>query len=98
MTTDTLLDSLRRTRDDFEDEFTFHRFLLDAYTGTGGFCGRVKPPAVGALGWAAETYARACLSYAMPSTSDDSTSYLDRFPREDLGKEVASRLDQLFGS
>lgn len=76
------IEKLRRTRSDYQDERTFQRFLLDAYTGTGGFAGRVKPPQWGYLGWAAEAYSTAALFTDNEAHATEET-YLDRFPRED---------------
>lgn len=84
--TDDLLARLRATRDDYSAEVTWGRFLLDAYCGTGGFSGRIKPPTVSQLGWVAEVYGMS----GSPSTSlggmQESGSYLDQYGREDAGK------------
>jgi hypothetical protein len=79
---DTLLEALRATRKDYASERVWHRFLLDAYSGCGGFAGKVKPPASGYLGWAAEVYAATTASGVTGAASSEET-YLDRFPRED---------------
>ena len=72
---------LRATRSDYQDEVDWGAFLLDAYAGTGGFAGKVKPNAMSALGWAAEAYgARA------PALSRNYGYYLDQYPREDEAK------------
>lgn len=75
----SLIDQLRRTRGDFEAEAAWHKFLLDAVFGTGGFRGRYAPTDVSVLGWAANAYAR----YASPGGSvGQRYSYLDQFERE----------------
>ena len=81
---DDLIKQLRQTRDDYAEELVWHRFLLDAYTGTGGFAGRIKQPATGYLGWAAEIYSTSSVSAHMSSAVVD--TYLDRYPREDEAK------------
>lgn len=53
-----LIESLRKARDDYHAEGRWHRFLLDACHGTGGFASRIAAPDVSVLGWAAEAYAR----------------------------------------
>lgn len=77
-----LLKKLRQRRDDYDQELTWHRFLLDAYTGAGGFSGKVVQPATAFLGWAAYVYSNASISYAIAQSARE-TSYLDRYPRED---------------
>lgn len=67
---------LRRKRADFEQEAIWHKFLIDACYGTGGFRGRIAPPEVSVLGWAARLYDQYT---AAPS-------YLDQFKREDKEK------------
>lgn len=77
----TLLDQLRRTRAGFDVEVNWHRFLIDAYAGTGGFQGQVRQPAAGYWGAAAQNYGRG------DGFVDNSTlTYLDRYPREDESK------------
>lgn len=70
---DTLEQSLTRTRAGYENERKWHRFLLDAYTGGGGFAGRVACSEA-ELGSACGVY---------PASSE---SYLDKYPREDEDK------------
>lgn len=85
MSDDELLRALERTRAGYSDERAWHRFLLDAYTGGGGFQGSVRQPDVGWWGAAAERYA----PWGVGSTSSAGPSaetYLDRFPREDEPK------------
>lgn len=81
---DTLVDRLKATRAGYKDELVWHRFLLDAYTGCGGFAGKVKPPASDYLGWAAEIYSSALALVGGSDVIRD--TYLDRFPREDEPK------------
>lgn len=80
---------LRATHDDYASEALWHRFLLDAYAGTGGFAGRVRLPFASFWGSAAEDYGTA-LSTTVQGDLNDSESqidtYLERFPREDVRK------------
>jgi hypothetical protein len=80
---DPLVEKLRATRPDYDCEFHWVRFLLDAYGGTGGFSGRVQPPAVSQLGWVAELY-----GLGAPPTAGGvpSAAYLDQYPREEAAK------------
>lgn len=71
----TLRDKLLRKRDGYEVERDWHRFLIDAYQGTGGFEGRIRRPN-SELGSAASCYA----------CSHETESYLDRYHREDEEK------------
>lgn len=71
---DTLRDSLTRTRDGYEQERAWHRFLIDSYTGGGGYCGRIEISKC-ELGSAASVYGTV-----------ETGSYLDRYPREDNEK------------
>jgi len=82
MPTDKLIDQLRATRDDYQEELVWHRFLLDAVTGTGGFAGKVKQPAVSYLGWAAQAYSDVTVR-GLVGANAQTTTYLDRYPRED---------------
>jgi hypothetical protein len=87
--TDQLLRALEHTRRGYERETTWHQFLIDAYTGGGGFQGSVRQPEVGWWGAAAERYAPgfgARMAGALPF------SYLDRYAREDAAK-YQSRID-----
>lgn len=70
---DTLEQALERTRATYAAERTWHRFLLDSYTGGGGYRGRFGSPD-SEMGSAARAY---------PSCAD---SYLDKYPREDDAK------------
>lgn len=79
---DSLLEALERKRPGYEEELVWHRFLMDAYLGTGGFAGMVKPMAYGAWGAGAEVYSSQALRSGVVSLD----TYLDRFPREDGAK------------
>lgn len=68
-----LEDALRRKRPGYERERKWHRFLVDAHTGGGGFRGRIGCPDA-ELGSAAAVY----------GPSED--TYLDRYAREDEDK------------
>jgi len=83
MADDELIKRLRETRDDYAEELVWHRFLIDAYTGTGGFAGKVKQPATSYLGWAAQAYSDDVVKEV---GNADVTTYLDRYPREDQVK------------
>lgn len=69
-----LLKALRAKRADYDDELKWHRFLFDAYLGTGGFEGCIKKPSSSFWGVGAD-------AYQMSKASRE--SYLDRHPRED---------------
>jgi hypothetical protein len=87
------IDALRAARADYAAEVEWHRFLLDAVCGTGGFRGNVGPTAISYLGWAAEAYARdATSSHVAPHSLDSRRTYLDQFPRED-DKKFSKRID-----
>ena len=84
-----LLLALKRTRDGYEEERVFHRFLLDAYAGTGGFASRVRLPFSSYWGWSAEAYSRLSASMRTDAVLGGEAvvdTYLDRFAREDLPK------------
>jgi len=86
------IDQLRAKREGYRDEAVFHKFLIDAYLGTGGFAGKVKPPTYGYLGRAAEVYSSDTLNKGLVQVDQDGaevTSYLDRFHREDEAKYAA---------
>lgn len=85
---DPLIEKLRKTRPDYQEEVRWHRFLLDAICSTGGFKGKVGPTAASFLGWAAEAYARTTLASQAGATAVADT-YLDQFPREDLARFTA---------
>jgi hypothetical protein len=83
-TTDSLKQALEQPRDDYKLECEFAQFLLDSYTGRGGYEGRVRQPPASYWGEAAETYARYTLLYTHDRNTDQ--SYLDRYEREDWPK------------
>jgi hypothetical protein len=78
-----VIDALRRTRPGYEAERQWHRFLLDAYAGTGGFRGAVRQSLSSFWGPASEAYGSTDLD---TWTGGEDSSYLDRYPREDLPK------------
>lgn len=82
------IEQLRAKRADYEAELRRHRFLLDAYAGTGGFSGgREKIETASWWGWGADAYSNEAIAIAMKTTDDrDVDSYLDRFEREDPEK------------
>lgn len=82
-----LVDVLLAARADYCTERTWHKFLLDAYGGTGGFQGKVRQPFASYWGWAADVYRRD-LPFVADSTAMDADieTYLDRFDREDTPK------------
>jgi len=79
---DTFLDRLRETRADRAQEIDAHRFLLEAYSGTGGFSPVLAPPPASWWGASALDYARDPLA-GVGSQSAAPWSWLDRYPRED---------------
>jgi hypothetical protein len=85
----SIRESLERNRDGYDAEGVWQRFLLDSYTGNGGYMGRVKQPPSGYWGSAAQAYSNFSATYTF-APSDfahaEDTSYLDRFPREDVDK------------
>lgn len=94
-TTDALATTLRKTRPGYAEEVRFHRFLIDSWTGGGGYCGRVVQPVAGFWGSASEVYARAAVETSVLTSNPDddalAMTYLDRFPREDAKKFAARR-------
>lgn len=87
---ESLLSALQRTRPDYKSERVWHKFLLDAYAGTGGFMGRVRLPFTGYWGPAAEIYSTSniALNSSVRGASSEANldTYLERFPREDFDK------------
>ncbi len=83
----SFIEALRATRADYAHELAWHKFLLDAFAGTGGFEGKVRQPFASFWGAAAEMYARSS-SIIESDDADERTldTYLDRFPREDIPK------------
>lgn len=82
---DALQQALEATRANYEAERLWSTFLLDAYTGGGGFQGSVRQPDAGWWGAAATRYAPSNALYSRDDASLPDT-YLDRFPREDAPK------------
>ena len=87
--TSQLINQLRAARADYDEETRWHRFLLDAIAGTGGFIGRVGPTEVSHLGWAAEAYSRTAALSALSPDRSSRVSYIDQFPREDANRFLA---------
>lgn len=85
---------LEHKRDGYAAEITWLRFQIDAYTGGGGFQGKVRQPLAGFWGSAAEAYASLSVYGLLSGTHDDrqEVTYLDRYPRED-DKKFARRRD-----
>lgn len=87
MTTETLFETLDRKREGYADELAWHRFLLDAYAGTGGFQGKVRQPFASWWGAAADMYAGPSALRSVGAGSDSAIeTYLDRYQREDVPK------------
>lgn len=85
--------ALRETRSDYTREALWHKFLLDAALGTGGFIGKVGPTPISLLGWAAEAYASVSSAVSSSTVGDSKReTYLDQFPREDE-KKFQRRID-----
>lgn len=85
-----LIAKLRATRSDYEKEQRAHTFLLDAYTGDGGFAGKIEGTDGGYWGWASAAYETSASSASALRPTNwsiiEATTYLDRFPREDEQK------------
>lgn len=79
---DDLLQSLERTRSGYAVECDHGLFLLDSFTGGGGYQGTIRQPEAGWWGAAASRYSpwRNVETYPRPRC------YLDRYPREDWAK------------
>lgn len=73
---DTLLSSLEEVRDGYAEELEWHRMLLDAYSGMGGFSGHLGQRTSDFWGAASNVYAKGYETNALSRT------YLDRFHRE----------------
>ena len=85
----SLIERLRRTRPGYNEERIWHKFLLDAYAGTGGFQGRIRMPFSGYWGAASELYARDRMPTDLAGIFESEANldtYLDRFIREDMPK------------
>jgi hypothetical protein len=90
MSGEDFIQRLLRTRDDYEANRQWHKFLLDGYAGTGGFEGKIKMPAASYWGAGADAYANRNLSGFYGSSEElQIDSYLDRFNREDIQKYKA---------
>lgn len=98
------LDRLKSTRDGYDEERVWHKFLLDAYSGGGGFTGKVKPTDSDCVGWGADAYGGSCSTVGTGTTTATTTTwgcsttpllkyetYLDPFPREDAAKFTRRR-------
>jgi len=79
-----LVQMLQATREGYREECQWHKLLLDAYTGAGGFMGASVQPERGFWGASAEIYSGLPLEY--DSKFAERLTYLDRFPREDTEK------------
>lgn len=74
---------LEQVRAGYNEERTRHRFLLDAYTGGGGFQGRFQDPLNNLWGAASSIYHTALTtSTSYRNQAYTTETYLDRFPRE----------------
>jgi hypothetical protein len=87
MALSTLKEKLEKKRAGYQQEGMWHRLLLDAYRGSGGFQGSVKQPEAGFWGSAAEAYRGfATLDISGVDITSELDTYVDRFPREDIPK------------
>jgi hypothetical protein len=85
---------VEKKRTGYEAEGTWLRFMLDAFSGCGGFQGRVKQPLAGYWGHAAQEYsvfASLKIGAIEGAVTEESDSYLDRYPREDAVKFARRR-------
>ncbi|MEZ4340391.1 MAG: hypothetical protein R3B82_27540 [Sandaracinaceae bacterium] len=82
-----LLEQLERRRPGYDVEMEHVRFLLDSYTGGGGYQGQVRQPTAGWWGRGATQYSQ----LAAFEEAAGAPSYLDRYPREDWAKYDARR-------
>jgi len=83
--TDSQVPALLAARCDWGLERVRHKFLLDAYGGTGGFQGKVRLPFSSYWGWAADVY-RKDLPLSTGGGAQPADTYLDAFTREDNDK------------
>lgn len=90
----TIKEKLEAKRAGFDDEGVWMRFLIDSYTGGGGFQGRVRQQPSGFWGAASEAYASYSIlrSLSQSSAGPEKDTYLDRYPRED-GPKFKRRRD-----
>lgn len=77
-------EALEAKREGYAVELEWHQFLLDSFTGGGGYQGRVKQDAAGFWGIVSQTYSR--FATFVKSATDAVQSYLDRFNAEDTVK------------
>ncbi len=85
--TDSVIPALLACRADWKHERTRHKFLLDAYGGTGGFQGAVRMPFSSYWGWAADVYRHDLpLADTIGVSENQLDTYLDKFTREDDDK------------
>lgn len=91
MSDDKLLRALKQTRDDYDQQLTWQRYQMDAYTGGGGFQGRIKQPSTSYFGGAAVIYGTGTDSAVRSSVAHPLT-YLDQFDSEEAPK-FRSRID-----
>lgn len=85
----SLIDKLRATRPGYRAERVWHKFLMDAYAGTGGFEGAVRMPFASYWGAAADIYSRNAVPLGIQAFDEEESkldTYLDRFLREDMDK------------
>jgi hypothetical protein len=82
----SLKQQLDQTRDGYDEESTWLRFLLDAYTGGGGFQGRIKQPPAGFWGAVAESFSSLLALATHSDVQGMGGSYLDQYKREDADK------------
>jgi hypothetical protein len=80
---DDLQTLLESAREHYQEECTWMRFMVDSYEGCGGYQGKVKQPAAGYWGSAAEMYAQFSTLRSREYTTAALNTYLDRYPRED---------------
>lgn len=91
MAEEKLIDKLRATRPGYAEERVWHKFLMDAYAGTGGFEGQIRMPFASYWGAAADIYSRNNVPLSTVRLDPEESklnTYLDRFLREDLDKFV----------
>lgn len=84
MPQEDLIKALEATHATYYQELQWHKLLLDAYAGTGGFRGAVTSDASGYWGPASEAYSNSSL--ITPEAQVLRDTYLDRYPREDEPK------------
>jgi hypothetical protein len=75
------IDKLQATRDGYEDDAEWQKFLLDSYVGSGGYQGRIRRPLTGFWGQLAQSYSVFALLQRV--SGKDVDTYLDRHDKED---------------